>query len=191
MTLILITAPIEEPVTLAEAKAHCKATDSTDEDTLISSLIIAARQQAEHRLGRALCTQTLELVLDQFPEGFKLINPPVISVTSIKYIDTAGVQQTLNPADYSLDKDSEPGWLVPAYGLAWPDTREVPNAVRARYVAGYGAAAAVPQTIKAWMLMAISTMYNQREAIITGTVVAEVPRDFFAALLDPYWVPSL
>lgn len=190
MPLIIITAPTEEPVTLAEAKLHCKV-DGTDDDTLLTALIVAARQQAEHRLGRALCTQTLEKVLDIFPDGIKLPMPPAVSVTSVKYLDADGTEQTLSGASYTLDKDSAPGWLVPAYGLSWPDTRAVPNAVRVRYVAGYGAATAVPQSIKAWMLMAISTMYGQREAIITGIIVAEVPRDFFAGLLDPYWVPSL
>jgi uncharacterized phiE125 gp8 family phage protein len=190
MTTIVITAPTEEPVTLAEAKVHCKATDFTDDDALISSLIIAARQQAEHRTGRSLCTQTLELVLDEFPDGFKLIKPPVSAVVSVKYIDTAGVQQTLNSANYSLDNNSEPAWLVPAYGLEWPLTLAVPNAVRVRYTAGYGAAAAVPDTAKTWIKVAISTMYSQREGIIDGRF-GEVPRDFFAALLDPLWIPVL
>lgn len=192
MSLIVITPPTEEPVTLAEAKLHCKV-DGTDDDTLITALITAAREQAEHRTGRALCTQTLEAVLDMFPAGIKLEKPPVLSVVSVKYLDTDGILQTLDPSAYELDKDSAPGWLVPAYGLIWPVTRPVPNAVRVRYTAGYGAAAAVPKSIKAWMMMAVSTMYNQREGFTVGNmnVANELPRDFFAGLLDPYWVPGL
>ncbi|HQS59734.1 MAG: hypothetical protein B7Y56_03045 [Gallionellales bacterium 35-53-114] len=192
MSLIVIIPPSEEPVTLAEAKLHCKI-EVTDDDTLITSLITATRQQAEHITGRAFCTQTLELVLDAFPdpEAFKLPMPPAIAITSVKYIDTNGVEQTLDAAAYSLDKDSQPGSLSPAYDTTWPDTRAVPNAVRVRYTAGYGAAAAVPASIKSWMLMAIGTLYASREAIIIGTITSEVPRGFFAALLDPYWIPRL
>ena len=52
MTLKLITAPATEPVTLAEAKVHLRCGD--DEDALLGVLIQAAREQAEHQLGRAL-----------------------------------------------------------------------------------------------------------------------------------------
>lgn len=185
MALIRIAAPASEPLALADAKAHCRV-DHTDDDALITALIVAAREQAEHETGRALVTQTWELVHDAFPEAFVLRKPPVASVTSIKYLDSAtGVEQTLDPADYLLDNASEPGYVVPAYGKAWPDSYGVPNAVRCRYVCGYGNAAAVPQAIKQWMLLAIGTMYAQRETFATGTV-ANLPDRFWGSLLDPY-----
>jgi hypothetical protein len=58
------------------------------------------------------------------------------------------------------------------------------------YTCGYGAAADVPQSIKAWMLMAIATWYENREALIAGQPVAELPRCFWEGLLDPFWVPG-
>jgi uncharacterized phiE125 gp8 family phage protein len=185
MALIRITAPAVEPLTLAEAKLHCRV-DGSDEDALITALIVAAREQAEHETGRALVTQTWELVHDAFPEAFVLRKAPIQSVTSLKYLDsTTSVEQTLDPADYILDKDSEPGYVVPAYGKAWPNTWQVPNAVRVRYVCGYGLAAAVPVAIKQWMLLAIGTMYAQRETIISGQA-ASLPDRFWSSLLDPY-----
>lgn len=185
MALIRITAPAVEPLTIAEAKLHCRV-DGSDEDALITALIVAAREQAEHETGRALVTQTWELVHDEFPEAFVLRRAPIQSVTSIKYLDDAtGAEQTLDPADYLLDKDSEPGYVVPAYGKAWPATWPVPNAVRVRYVCGYGLAAAVPVAIKQWMLLAIGTMYAQRETFVTGQI-GSIPDRFWAGLLDPY-----
>lgn len=185
MALIRIAAPASEPLALADAKAHCRV-DHSDDDALITALIVAAREQAEHETGRALVTQTWELVHDTFPEAFVLRKAPIASVTSVKYIDPAtGAEQTLDPADTLLDKDSEPGYLVPAYGKAWPTARAVPNAVRCRYVCGYGNAAAVPQAIKQWMLLAIGTMYAQRETFASGTV-ANLPDRFWGSLLDPY-----
>ena len=185
MALIRIAAPASEPLDLATAKLHCRV-DGSDDDTLITALIVAAREQAEHETGRALVTQTWELVHDAFPEAFVLRRAPIQSVTSLKYLDSAsGAEQTLDPADYLLDKDSEPGYVVPGYGNAWPSTWPVPNAVRCRYVCGYGNAAAVPQAIKQWLLLAIGTMYAQRETA-AAIQMNSLPDRFWAGLLDPY-----
>lgn len=185
MALIRIAAPASEPLDLATAKLHCRV-DGNDDDALITALIVAAREQAEHETGRALVTQTWELVHDVFPSAFVLRKSPIQSVTSIKYLDiTSGLEQTLDPADYLLDNASEPGYVVPGYGKAWPASFAVPNAVRCRYVCGYGAAAAVPQAIKQWMLLAVGTMYAQRETAIAGQI-ASIPDRFWSGLLDPY-----
>src|SRR5574343_985939 len=118
MALKLITAATTTPVTLAEAKLHCRV-DGTDEDALITSLITAATETAEQQLaGRVLMQQTWELTLDAFPGVFELTRVPVQSITSLKYYDTAGVQQTMAGADYTLDTTDDIGWalVTPAYG---------------------------------------------------------------------------
>ena len=68
MTLKLITAPAAEPVLLADAKLHLRVDHIADDD-LITSLITAAREAAEHLTGRALITQTWERVLGAFPSS--------------------------------------------------------------------------------------------------------------------------
>lgn len=181
MALKLITPPAVEPVTLAEAKLHLRV-DAADEDLLIESLISAAREAAEHEIGRALGEQTRELVLDGFPEAFVLRGAPILSLVSVKYLDADGNQQTLDPADTLLDMDSEPGYLMPAYGKAWPASFPVPNAVRVRYTCGYTAA---PRPIKQWLLLAVGTMYAQRESVVIGQIAA-LPDRFWQGLLDPY-----
>lgn len=188
MTTRLITAPTTEPVTLAEAKLHLRV-DIADEDSLISMLISAARKNCEHILGRSLMPQTWEKILNDFPlnDGIELLNPSIISVTSIKYIDALTANEaTLASNQYVLDKDSEPGWVKPATGIVWPATLPVANAVRVRYVAGYADAASVPQDIKAWLLLSIATLYAQREVVVTGTIVQDIPRQFYDGLLDGY-----
>ena len=192
MALIVITPPTSEPVTPAEAKASpsFRVVGSTD-DADITVLVKAAREMAEAITRRALITQTLELVLDGFPTGgIELYCPPIQSVTSIKYIDTDGAEQTLDPLLYSVDDDSEPGLIVPTYGETWPATRDEVNAVRVRYVAGYGAAADVPAAIKTWIKMRAGTLYDNPQGIVVGQTVMNVPRDFIDGLLDPFRVIS-
>lgn len=184
MSYKVVVPPGEEPVDLDTAKHHCRV-DGSDDDMFIGALIGAAREMAEHETGRALCSQTRELVLDVFPEAFVLRGAPVQSLVSVKYLDVDGIERTLNPADTLLDKDSEPGYLMPAYGKAWPDSFPVPNAVRVRYVCGYGAAAAVPVAIKHWILLAVGTMYAQRESV-GSNLQAALPDRFWHRLLDPY-----
>lgn len=187
----LYTAPAAEPVTLAEVKLHCKV-DTTDDDALITSLIIAARLQAEHQTGRVLVTQTWDVTLDEFPaDSIDLPCPPLQSVTSISYLDADGASQTLASTEYQVIINELVGRIVPAYGKSWPATLAQPAAISVRLVAGYGLPAAVPAGIKAWILLAVCTLYAQREDVITGIVVSELPREFFAGLLDPYRVDFL
>jgi uncharacterized phiE125 gp8 family phage protein len=187
MATRLITPPESEPVTLDEAKLHCRV-DHNAEDTLILALVTSAREQCEHILGRSIMPQTWELVLDKFPsEGdIELLNPTIISITSVKYIDALTANEvTLAANQYALDKDNEPGLLMPASGITWPATLDVTNAVRIRYTAGYADAASVPASIKSWILLAIGVWHKNREAMAENTLM-QLPHDFFSGLLDRY-----
>ena len=189
MALKLITAPTTYPVTLAEAKLHCRI-DSTDDDTLVTALITAATEMCEQKVGRAIMPQTWELTLDSF-EDIWLTRTPVQSITSLKYIDEAGVEQTLSGSLYSFAQDDFGFARVdPVYGAEWPTTRDQINAVTLRYVAGYANAAAVPEGIKQWIKLSISTMYENREteAYSSRAVSTTVQMQFVDRLLDRYRV---
>ena len=172
-----ITTPTE-PVTLAEAKLHLRV-DGTDEDAPIQGLLSAARATCEDRTEGTVPVPGWRLTLDAFPDAIKLPRPPIVSVESVKYIDTAGVQQTLSPLDYVVDTVSSPGYIVPAFGKAWPETRDQINAVEVEYTAG---SATPPAAIKAWMLLAIGEMFMNREGSAERPAVAH---SFADRLLDP------
>ncbi len=177
MALILITAPAAEPVTLAEAKLHLKV-DGADDDALITTLVTAARRFAERFSRRALVTQTWDLVLDAFPADDGAIfvpRPQLQSVTSITYIDGAGSSQVLAASKYKVDIASQPGRIAPAFGQSWPATRAEMTAVTARFVAGYGAASDVPESIKQAILLLLAHWYENREAVHAGTGAARIP----------------
>ena len=175
-----------QPITLEEARAQARV-DCDAEDAFLGLLISVATQAASDRLQRALVPARYRLTLDSFPDAVELLMPPIISVESVKYIDTDGEQQTLDPQDYFLDSVSEPGYLVPAAGRAWPATQDRINAVEVDYVAGY-ADNAVPAPIKQWMLLAIADMYTYRERSADKPAV---PQNFADALLDTYRIWGL
>lgn len=182
MALKLITAPAVEPISLVEAKAHLRV-DHADDDDFISFLITAVRQQIDGKdgwLNRALITQTWDMYLDHFPghgSGYaygcggeiKIPLPPLQSITSIKYDDSDGVEQTVSSDNYTVDTVSNSGWVVPNISTPWPIAQIGINKVRVRFVAGYGdAGSAVPATIRSWMLLNIGTLYAQRETVVDG-----------------------
>lgn len=185
MALKLITPASTYPVTLAEAKLHLRV-DTSDEDTLINAFIAAATETAEQKLGRALMAQTWELTLDAFPDAFELTRVPVQSITSVKYYDVAGVQQTMSNTDYALDNADDNGfaYVVPAYGTTWPETRDQVNAVAVRYVANYST---VPEPIKSWILIAVSTMFENRTSEVVERAVPSA-LGYVDRLLDRYKV---
>jgi uncharacterized phiE125 gp8 family phage protein len=194
MALKLISPPSEEPITASEAKASPSMRVSTaTDDTAIAGLITTARKMAETYTLHALVTQTWELVLDGFPTGGIVVPmPPLQSVTSIKYIDTDGDETTLSALLYAVDDDSIPGLITPAYGETWPtDVRDQVNAVRVRYVAGFGDEADVPQDIKTWIKMRVGTLYDNSQAVVVGQTVTSIPRDFVDGLLDDYRYKAL
>ena len=171
----LITGPSAEPLTTAAAKSHLRV-DVTDDDTLIDSLVVAARQYCENHLRRALITQTWDVYFDTFPARIKVPLPRLQSVTSIKYTDTEGVTTTLAASKYKVDVISEPGRIDPAYGEVWPSTRAEMNAVVVQFKAGYGDASTdIPDTVLEAHKLLIGHWYEHREAVLVGVGAVRVP----------------
>ena len=168
----LITGPVIEPVTLAEAKAQCRV-DISDDDTLITTLIGDAREYCERIDWRAYLTQTYDLYLDEFPASgeIRFPRPPLQSVTSVKYTDENGVVATLASSTYIVDTISEPARLVLKSNQSWPTvTLQQVNGVVVRFVAGWTQASDVPRSIKRAMLLLIGHWYENREETTVGAV---------------------
>ena len=140
------------------------------EDDYITDLISAAREYAESVLNRAVGSQVWKLVLDDFPDGdyIELPYPPLLSVTSVTYINSTGVSATMSASEssgYIVDTQSEPGQLFLAYANSWPTFTAYPyNGVEILYTCGY-TAATVPKRIKDAILKLIGLLHNHR---VTG-----------------------
>ena len=177
--------PTLEPLTLAEAKLHCRIeVADTDRDALVTAAIKVARQRAEHITGRAIPLQTWQILLDCFPDAIQLPRSPVSSLTSVRYQDSAGAWQTLSNTTYKADLKRLVPYIVPAYTYTWPDVYPEINAVEVTWVAGY-ADGAVPESIKQYMRLVIADFMEHAKA--TNDVAVELkPHPFYERLLDPY-----
>lgn len=196
MALVLVTPPIATPIDLDEAKAHLRV-DHDDENDLIEALVMAATGHIDGRdgwLGRCLMPQTWDLVLDRFPSAGNIRIPlaPLISVSSVTYLDADGETQEINISDYEVDTANVPGWVVPNAN-GWPTTMNTINAVRVRFRAGYLGyeegdsedATGVPAPIKAALKLLIGHWYANRETVNVGNIVSDLPWAV-NALLTPY-----
>lgn len=177
-SLRVVTPPAAEPLTLVDVKAQCRI-DYTDEDTLLSGYITAARETIERETSRALLTQTFELGLDDFPERSDRIRIPrgqLQSIVSVTYVDTALTSYTMTQGtDFLVNQYAEPAEVVLPFNHVWPQLVLSSSApVVIQFTAGWADAASVPQGIKQAMLMLIADWYENREDVYVGRSAAAV-----------------
>jgi len=176
-----------EPISLAEAKRHLRLSDDDPGIDDLSGVITAARQAAEQFLNTSIVVQTRTLTLDAFPPVLLLPNGPVISITSVVYIDSDGDQQTLAANAYSFTSYTHSDYIYPIYGTAWPTTRNEHGAVVITYQAGSMAgspAVLAEETIKSAIKLIMGDLWENREGQFVG--VSAVVNPTVANLLYPY-----
>lgn len=202
-SVLVITPPAVQVVSLSEAKRHLRV-DHTDDDAYITTLIdvaIGAIDGPAGWLGRSLVKQTLELRLDRFDQWYGqpgyswtsgcsaeiiLPYPPLLVGESppvnptVKYLDTDGNLQTADPTLYRIvggvDGFSR---IVLEQTKSWPSTISQQESVLVRYPSGYGESGAdVPAPIRHGILLMIGNYYQYRESVIVATGHAiEMPQN--------------
>jgi len=201
VALIQLSAPAQEPVTLADAKNHLRIdADITQDDALIQMLITAARIYGETLTGRSFITQQWRMVLDAFPGGWggnpgnviELDRGTVQSVDAITYLSTGGTWLAMAPATIATDLASMPGRVSPIFGAIWPIPMPQIGSVRVDYTAGYGLNPTdVPAGIRQWMLVRLTTLYEHREEVEVVARGKLEPLPFIDGMLDPYTVLTI
>ncbi len=145
--------------------------------TIWTEGIIAA---LESEIGQCLMEQTWEVRLDEFPVAISLPHP-VISVTSVIYLDVAGDEQTLDEDAYRLNQMAYGSTLTPISGTCWPDTYDETGAVTVTVVCGYGdTPAATPKSVKLYILAKLSEQFDPATRMERDTVQSA----FVTRLLD-------
>lgn len=216
MALKLKTPPASEPVPLSDTKNYLRIVDS-DDDAFITALITAVRQRFEEWAGRSLITQTWTLWLDGFPrsetknsprEGYfelpvahydavqrvlEIPRSPLISVASLKTYDSANTATVFNSSNYLVDAVSNPGRVALNQGAAWPAGLRGINAVEIEFIAGYGNAADVPESIKQGMLLWIKLLFADKSKLFESDEstpgLLEINRVPIPAVVKALWEP--
>jgi len=177
MTAILKTGPAAEPVSLDEAKLHLRV-DHDDEDTLIQSLLTAARLHLETLTNRAFISQSWTILRDRWPESHVLELPigPVITVEEIRVCEDDDVIMTIEPTRYLADTGSVPSRIAMRGFDRWPQPGRVLNGIEIDVVAGYGPAASdVPQPLRQAILILAAHWYEHRDPVIMSGGTLPVP----------------
>jgi uncharacterized phiE125 gp8 family phage protein len=221
MTSFTLTVPpAVEPVALADVKQHARI-DSSADDTLVTSLITAARQWVEQYTNRAIINQTWQMAFDLWPtvaedwwDGLRdgpvtnpgrvgficLPRPPLVSVNSVTYFDNADTGTVWPSSNYFVDTVRQPGRLALRMGATWPQPTRLTNGIVIEYIAGYGgSAASVPETIKTAIRQLVTHWYEHRGEASLNTGGRGMTTAYNAvnvpmviqALLDPYRIRSL
>jgi len=162
----VLTKPTLDAITLASAKAWMNI-DYDDHDELIAEIILGAVGMIDglSGIGYALMTQTWKKTYDLFPVSIVLPGWPIKSVTSVKYIDVDGAEQTLDAANYRVDLTREPVRVHEAWNTSWPTTRLISSAVSIEYVLGETDHDNIDHAILSALKQIIAHHYEMREAV--------------------------
>lgn len=177
------TAPASPIITLEDARLQCRvdtwgSPPQNPEDALLLAYIQGATDELDGIdgwLNRALVTQTWQLTMAYFPRRpIKLPLPPLQSVVSVEYVASDDSVVTLDPSEYRVITDTDPGSIVSV--TSWPAHKMQTDAVRISYVAGYGDPDDVPEIIRNYIRARVAHLYNFRElAIMRVGTVQETP----------------
>lgn len=175
------------PVTLEEVKAHLRVTIDA-EDALLRMYLTGAAEWVEEVTHRAVTQRSYLVVRDTFPTArpWKLPLGYVASITSVKYLDTDGAEQTWSSSLYTLDNASDQAArLLPIPGQAWPSVGDYPSSARVTMVAGWSTAN-VPFTIRLAILQRVAQLAESRAP---GDPESEEMERATRTALAPYVLP--
>jgi uncharacterized phiE125 gp8 family phage protein len=165
-TVRIVTPPDSEPVTIAEAKAQLSIAASDDaHDIELASFIAAAREEWERDTSTALISRLIEHRMPSFETVTRLTVLPVVSISSVKYIDSDGAEQTVNSANYYLDSD-EVRFLST---FSFPSVQDRSEAVKIQYIAGYGNDSKFcPELDRMAIKLSLANRFENRDMMVTA-----------------------
>ena len=194
MHLEKITDPAFIAVTLARLRTNSNIPNGQDEDFLVEALK-SAEDYCERYLECTIGLAEWRLTLDSFPQvgawqdpfqafpqtyqsrKAELLIPlwPIRSVTAIAYTASDGTSSTpLSLSQIVQPIGNDRYHLRMKKGFSWPSTDGSPNAVAITFQAGWPTQAKLPGTLTRAILMLVSHFYENREAVLTGSISKEV-----------------
>jgi uncharacterized phiE125 gp8 family phage protein len=159
-----------DPVSLAEAKAQLRVTDSSN-DVLIEALIPAATRFVQSLVQRVFVSQTLEWVLPCWRDELCIPIAPVTKegVTSITFVDwTTQSQQSLDPSLYVVQTRGDSVAIFPRFGTIWPLVfSHSAEPIVIRFDAGHDDPSDIPENVRVAILLQLRHLYSLGEVNLT------------------------
>lgn len=194
-------------VSLAEAKQHLRVT-STADDTYISNLLSMAIDACGQYLGYSVRKASVQYGFDSLVGQPAIMNPVngteqpvgnllripsrVISLTSVQYVDDNNTAQAFNDYIVSPQPLGTYGrtiFITSAPSSTTDDVTKylvtVTEGFELATATGVDAGLLFPQAIKFAALLLVGQMYDNRQAIVTGTIQARMEYGI-EFLLQPY-----
>lgn len=188
MSGILIAHPTSEPLSLAEAKGFLRI-EHDDDDTVIETMIIAARTHIETLTRCAMIAQTWRFIRDSWPDEGRIAlrRGPLLSIEDVRIFNSEGIASSLDSESFVIDRAANvvasPVWTLPVPG-------RVIAGIEIDAVLGFGGAAdAVPEDLRQAMRLLVAHWYEHR-GLEHGTSGARLPVQV-NALISPYRVLAL
>lgn len=181
MQLTLVTPPAQPVISLTDAKGFLRILHS-DDDSIITDMVSAVTEHVQNILNRQLGVATYELYADGLIS--KLPKNPIREILSIEYLDASGNYVTLDSSAY---------YLYERYGVGYVSYSDIPTlqehqrALKITFSCGYDV---VPQPILSYMRVKVSTLYENREEYVIGSIISEFDNKFIKNLLTSYKVHS-
>ena len=180
-SLIRITQPAVEPVSLAEAKVQARV-DTEADDAYIQALIAVARQYVEDILDITLLSTVWEVSYDLFPVWAIVLPRPTLQAANITVTyrlgDGATSTKSSAAGDFRVDTRTVPGRIYPNWSDTWPAVRGDENSVVVNYTAGFGPdGSSVPPLYKHLMMVLVAHWYDTRQIVAPGTY-GTIPKTF-------------
>lgn len=170
----IVTAPDKEPVTVDELAFNERLITDPEtpydgpEKALLEHLITVAREDVENFTSRAIIHQQRRVLVPEFDKTIALCRN-LVSIDSVKYLDSDHTQQTIDPSEYSAVKNQVIDYIL-MLG-ATPQVADRGDAVEIIFTTGMSEnAEGVPGAIKQAIIMLAGHYYQNREATSPLTV---------------------
>ena len=177
MPVTAVTASTALALTTVDANDHLKGLYD-ENDAHLLRLIAAATVYVEKRYGTHLLNATVTETFEGWTNSnfMRLARAPVVSITSIKYYDADGTQQTWAASNYILTApENLPGEVEVAPDISLPSTDARTYPWEVIYVSGYGAAeTAIPDNIQHALRLLIEDFNRFRGNLFEGNASKEV-----------------
>lgn len=169
-----------EPVlSAAEVAQWCRENIDDLQRSLVEDIIVpGVTQMCEAETGAAI---RMAEYVEEWPQdriGHALDKGQVRSINSVTLL-RAGADP-VPVEDFELEVDQRQGWLF------FPRGRPA-GRLRIEYLAGVDLAAY--PSVKTWLLLQAGALYQQRESLIVGATVADLPLKFLGSMLAEITVP--